>query len=64
MTTKRIIYKRQVQSFMMFMEDAGGLWASLYFIGAILNGLFGGRDLGLKLLESYFTINISKFKPK
>ena len=48
----------------MFMEDAGGLWASLYFLGAILIGLLGGRDLGLKLLKSYFMINTSKFDAK
>ena len=48
----------------MFMEDAGGLWESLYFLGAILIGLLGGRDMGLKLLESYFMINTSKFDAK
>ena len=31
----------------MFMEDAGGLWASLYFLGAILIGLYVTNLLGV-----------------
>ena len=29
------------------MEDAGGLWASLYFLGAILIGLYVTNLLGV-----------------
>ena len=46
---------------MEFLGDAGGLYESLYLIGACLNFLFKGKSVALELLQSHFVVNITSF---
>lgn len=38
------IHKRKVVGIMEFLENAGGIWTSLFIIGAVLNFFLTGKE--------------------
>ena len=43
---------------MQFLGDAGGIYSSLFLLGAALNFIFTGKDRALQLLADHFFVNM------
>ena len=47
---------------MQFLGDAGGIYQSIFIIGAFVSFLSSGNDLNQQLLERHFIVNSSYFE--
>ena len=57
--TKMIIQNRKVYSFMNFLEDVGGIQASLMSIGIFFHFFITGNDQAQQLLKHFFRVNLN-----
>ena len=52
---------RQVIGIMQFLGDAGGIYSSVFMIGAAVNLIFSGKDSSLQLIKHHFIVNNMNF---
>ena len=60
--TKVIIQNRKVYSFMNFLEDVGGIQASMMSIGIFFHFIITGNDQAQQFLKHFFRVNLDSSK--
>ena len=63
--TKQIIHNRRVYDSQEFLEDAGGIYGALIWIGTVIHFLVSGKALPIQMFAHYFKVSSREsFEPK